>query len=125
MVHAVIAEDDDMMRNLLEEIVSILGWEFESTANGAQALVVVERVIPDVVISDVNMPVMTGIELLGAIKGNPSLSHIPVVLMSSVDRESEALAAGANAFVVKPFTVDGLFNLLPEIVSKGQGGQLN
>ncbi|MDA0735076.1 MAG: response regulator [Chloroflexi bacterium] len=120
MVHAVIAEDDAIVRKLLEEIVSILGWGFDSVANGAQALSAVERVMPDVVISDVNMPVMTGIGLVRAIKGNPSLSQIPVVLLSSVDRESAALENGADAFVAKPFTVDTLLKLLPQLISAGQ-----
>ena len=73
MIHAVIVDDEEIMRGLVERIVSMLGWSFDSASNGAEALGVIERVKPDVVLSDVAMPGMNGIELLKAIKGSPRL----------------------------------------------------
>ncbi len=116
MVHAVIVEDDEIVRGLVEQIVSILGWTFDSASNGAQALGIIERVRPDVVISDVAMPTMDGIELLRSLKRTPELSHIPVVLISSVDRESEAREMGCDAFITKPFTIETLLQALPRVL---------
>jgi two-component system, response regulator, stage 0 sporulation protein F len=122
MVHVVIADDDDIVRYLVEQIVSILGWTFDSAMNGMQALRLIEGAMPALVISDVRMPGMNGIELLRAIKSNPRLSHIPVVLMSSGDMELEAREAGCSAFVAKPFSVDPLLQILPQAVLEASSG---
>ena len=122
MVHVVIADDDEVLRYLVEQIIGILGWTFDSAVNGIQALHLIERVAPALVISDVRMPGMNGIELLRAIKGNPRLSHIPVVLMSSGDMESEARKAGCSAFIAKPFAIDRLLQILPQAVREESSG---
>ena len=122
MVHVVIADDDDIVRYLVEQIVSILGWTFDSAMNGMQALRLIEGAMPALVISDVRMPGMNGIELLRAIKSNPRLSHIPVVLTSSGDMELEAREAGCSAFVAKPFSVDRLLQILPQAVLEASSG---
>ena len=122
MVHVVIADDDDIVRCLVEQIVSLLGWTFDSAMNGMQALRLIEGAMPALVISDVRMPGMNGIELLRAIKSNPRLSHIPVVLMSSADMELEAREAGCSAFVAKPFSVDRLLQILPQAVLEASSG---
>jgi chemosensory pili system protein ChpA (sensor histidine kinase/response regulator) len=122
MIHVVIADDDDIVRYLVEQIVSILGWTFDSAANGMQALRLIEQSVPALVISDVPMPGMNGIELLRAIKNNPRLSHIPVVLMSSGDMELEAREAWCWAFVAKPFSVDWLLQILPQAVREASSG---
>jgi CheY-like chemotaxis protein len=116
MVHVVIADDNEVLRYLVEQIVSILGWTFDSAVNGMQALRLIKRVMPALVISDVRMPGMDGIELLRTMKNNPSLCHIPVVLMSSGDMEVEAREAWCSAFIAKPFTVDQLLQILPQAV---------
>ena len=116
MVHVVIVEDEEIMRGLVEQIVSMLGWTYESAVNGALGLQIIERVAPDLVITDVGMPGMNGIDLLKAIKENPRLSHIPVVITSSIDREADARAAGCAAYLTKPFTLQTLLQLLPQVV---------
>lgn len=116
MAHVVIVDDDEIMRGLVEQIVSMLGWTFSSAATGIQALRIIEREKPDLVVSDVGMPGMNGIDLLIAIKEDPNLSHIPVVLMSSIDREPEAREAGCGAFLAKPFTLEAMLQLLPQVV---------
>jgi two-component system chemotaxis response regulator CheY len=116
MVHVVIVEDEEIMRGLVEQIVAMLGWTYESAVNGTLGLQIIERVAPDLVITDVGMPGMNGIDLLKAIKENPRLSHIPVVITSSIDREAEARAAGYAAYLTKPFTSQTLLQLLPQVV---------
>lgn len=122
MAHVVIADDDEVLRYLVEQIVSILGWTFDSAVNGLQALRLIEGVMPALVISDVRMPGMSGIELLRTVKNNPCLCHIPVVLMSSGDMEVEARKAGCSAFIAKPFAVDRLLQILPQLVPEESSG---
>jgi CheY-like chemotaxis protein len=59
---------------------------------------------------------MNGIDLLKAITANPRLSHIPVVITSSIDREAEARAGGCAAYLTKPYTLQTLLQLLPQVV---------
>jgi CheY-like chemotaxis protein len=122
MVHVVIADDDEVIRYLVEQIVSILGWTFDSAVNGMQALRLIEQAMPALVISDVRMPGMDGIELLRMMKSNSRLSHIPVVLMSSGDMELEAREAGCSAFIAKPFSVDRLLQILPKAAPEERPG---
>ena len=116
MVHVVIVEDEEIMQGLVEHIVTMLGWTYESAANGTMGLQVIQRVVPDLVISDVGMPGMNGLELLTAMKEDPRLAAVPVVLLSSIDREAEAREAGCAAYLTKPFTLEALLQLLPQLV---------
>ena len=101
----VVADDNADMRELLK---FILGREFEVhvAQNGREALRQVERVSPDLVVTDIMMPEMTGIELCRILKTTPSTASTPVMLVSS-KAESEmkvkGLELGADDYVTKPF----------------------
>ncbi len=103
MVPVVLADDDYGMLYLVATLVLHLGWTSDLAPDGVEAWEKVQQVVPDLVVSDISMPGMNGLDLLGAIKSSPSLDHIPVVLMSSADHEAAARAAGCDAFVTKPF----------------------
>lgn len=102
----VIAEDDKEMAGLLHELFS-LRYEVYAASDGREALGLVQSVLPDMVLSDVMMPGMGGIELCEAIKSSPLTSHIPVVLLtalSGLDRQLSGLRSGADDYVSKPFS---------------------
>ncbi len=75
-----------------------------------------QQVVPDLVVADISMPGMNGLDLLSAIKNHPSLAHIPVVLISSEDNEAAARAAGCAAFLTKPFSGQTILTLLPQLL---------
>ncbi len=116
MAHVVIADDDYGMLTLVANLVHQLGWTSDLASDGVEAWQKVQQVVPDLVVSDISMPVMNGLDLLGAIKSSPSLQHIPVVLMSSADNEAAARAAGCDAFVAKPFGGQTILTLLPQLL---------
>ncbi len=98
---------DDMTVNL-EYAVEVLRDDYEITAvkSGRQALVSLRERIPDMIITDINMPDMNGYELMEAVRSDPRLKEIPVVFIAvETDRESEieALKMGAMDFIKKPF----------------------
>ncbi|MDG2334910.1 MAG: ATP-binding protein [Myxococcota bacterium] len=100
-----IAEDNPDMRSLLAALV---GREFEvrTARNGREALEAVRESPPDLVLSDVMMPEVSGLELCQAIKSDPELRRIPVVLVTSKaerDMKIEGLEIGADDYVTKPF----------------------
>ena len=101
----VVADDNADMRELL---TFILGREFavHLARNGLEALEQIERVDPELVVSDIMMPEMTGIELCRILKSNPKTAATPIILVSSNaegDRKVEGLELGADDYVTKPF----------------------
>ena len=100
-----VVEDNPDVRAMLVELLSPT-LEVAVAADGAAALELVKRDRPDLVLSDVMMPVMRGTELCAAIKADPVLAATPVILLTArggTDAAIEGFAAGADEFVEKPF----------------------
>lgn len=96
------------------------GYDVITAQNGKDALELVEIEYPDVVISDVEMPLMDGYELCSAIKTNPKLRSIPVILVTSrIEATSlmKGIEAGADNYLTKPYDDDTLFSKVSELLS--------
>ncbi len=103
----VVAEDNDDLRTYLAQVLGEQ-YEIELVPDGVAALDAVRREPPDLVLADVMMPGLDGYGLVDAIRRDPALSGVPVVLLSARagDHEtSTALGAGADDYLVKPFSV--------------------
>ncbi len=100
----VLAEDTAVTRQLLRGILSGAGFEVTAVENGALAWEALQREAPALLLTDVEMPVMTGLELTRQVRLHATLQHLPVVLLTSLvhpeDRAGGA-AAGADAYLVK------------------------
>lgn len=101
-----VVDDNDSLRTF---IASLLRDEYRVllAADGAEALDVATRQLPDLVISDVMMPVMDGLEFCGRLKGQMATSHIPVILLTAKsleDQRAEGYDSGADAYISKPFS---------------------
>lgn len=84
-------------------------YEIKITTNGKIALQVISNQLPDIVICDIAMPVMDGIEFTKKFKSNPKTAHIPLILLtgkSQSEFQLEGLKSGADAYVTKPFEID-------------------
>lgn len=100
-----IAEDKDDLRGFIAGVLKQT-YVVDAAADGAEALKLLEQNRPDLVLTDVMMPGTSGLDLCRAIKGNPSLRHIPVILLTARGEDEAALEgyeAGADDFVAKPF----------------------
>ncbi len=96
------------------------GYDVITAQNGKDALELVETEYPDIVISDVEMPLMNGYELCNAIKTNPTLRTIPVILVTSrIEATSlmKGIEAGADNYLTKPYDDDTLFSKISELLS--------
>lgn len=117
MPHIVVADDDQMILRLVGRIVESLGWTVDLAANGAEALALMQIRRPDLALTDIEMPQMDGLQLTQMLKSSAEFAQTPVVVMSSSNRESLALAAGCDAFISKPFTpailIDTLRRFIP------------
>ncbi|WP_163174454.1 two-component regulator propeller domain-containing protein [Bacteroides sp. 51] len=101
----VIVEDNEDVRNLLEEVLSPL-FMVETAVDGEDGLQKARELLPDLIISDIMMPKMSGIDLCSMIKNNLDTCHIPVILLTAktaVEHKFEGLRLGADDYIVKPF----------------------
>jgi len=103
-----IADDDPQMLRALRITLTARGYEVETAADGRAALDAAIRTHPDIVVIDLGMPGLTGIEVIEAIRG---WSQVPVLVVSGRSEswdKVEALDAGADDYVTKPFSADEL-----------------
>jgi two-component system chemotaxis response regulator CheY len=105
-------DDFSTMRRIIRNILRQLGYTNITEAdNGAAAFEVLQAQHIDFVISDSNMPNMSGLELLKAIRSDATLQQIPVLLVTAdalKENVVEAVKAGVNGYIVKPFTAETL-----------------
>jgi two-component system, chemotaxis family, chemotaxis protein CheY len=114
-----VVDDMSTMRRIVKNILKQLGFaNIEEAENGKDALDKLKAGPFDLVVSDWNMPVMPGIELLRNIRGDAALKHIPVLMVTAEaqkDNLLEAIQAGVSNYVVKPFTAETIKEKLDKI----------
>lgn len=101
----ILADDDAIMRELASSKLLDAGYHVVVACNGAEALTLLKNEGADLVISDLDMPVMNGFELTEAIRSDKALGETPVMVITASDRGDavdQAFAAGANSFLAKP-----------------------
>lgn len=121
-----VVDDFSTMRRIIRNLLKELGFSYVNEAeDGVQALNALRDGGIQFVISDWNMPNMTGIELLRAIRGDAALRHIPVLMVTAEAKKENIIAAaqaGASGYVVKPFTAATLDEKLTKIFKATEGG---
>jgi CheY-like chemotaxis protein len=111
-----IVDDERPIRDLLSVVLRDAGYRTTAAVHGAEALAAVAEARPDLVITDLMMPVLGGAELCRRLKAAPATREIPVVLMSAVVPGPEPTEA-ADAFLRKPFDLVELEALVRRLVS--------
>ena len=117
-----VVDDMSTMRRILKNVLKQIGYtDLHEAADGAVGLKTLREGGFVLVVSDWNMPVMSGIELLRAIRADSDIKHLPVLMVTAEaqkDNIIEAVQAGVNNYVVKPFTADALLEKLERIFAK-------
>ncbi|MDR3410274.1 MAG: chemotaxis response regulator CheY [Formivibrio sp.] len=114
-----VVDDFSTMRRIVRNLLKELGLSnVDEAEDGQVALHKLKNGQFDFVVSDWNMPNMTGIELLKAMRADPQLKHIPLMMVTAEAKKEniiEAATAGANGYIVKPFTAATLDEKLKKI----------
>jgi two-component system chemotaxis response regulator CheY len=117
-----VVDDFSTMRRIVRNLLKELGFtNIDEAEDGVAALAKLKGAKFDFVVSDWNMPNMTGIELLRAIRADDSLKHLPLLMITAEAKKEniiEAAQAGANGYIVKPFTAATLDEKLNKILNK-------
>jgi signal transduction histidine kinase/DNA-binding response OmpR family regulator len=105
-LHVLLADDNSDMRDYVCRLLEAQGYGVETATDGEAALAAARKRPPDLILSDVMMPLLDGFGLLRAIRSEPALASIPVILLSARAGEEakiEGLDAGADDYLIKPF----------------------
>jgi len=111
-IRALIIDDSSVMRKIVERSLRQAGLdlsEVREAGNGAEALGALSETGVDLILCDINMPVMDGIEFLRQLQGVENAKGVPVVMITTEGSEShvvQALSIGARGYIRKPFTPD-------------------
>ncbi|HET9144483.1 MAG TPA: response regulator [Sphingomicrobium sp.] len=102
-----VVEDHEDNRQILRDLLGSAGFEIIEAENGEEAVALAETSRPDVILMDIQLPVLDGYEATRRIKANPSLRSIPVIVVTSYalsGDEEKARLAGCDDYVSKPFS---------------------
>src|SRR5690242_67718 len=117
-----IADDDRKILDLLVDLLELEGYEIAAAADGAEAFELAHAFDPDVVVSDVVMPVLGGLELCRRLKDDPRTAYMPVLLISGIRKAEtagiEGLYAGADDYLDLPFRNEELLVKVARLVER-------
>lgn len=122
MPKVMVVEDSSAMRGLIASVLGqIDGCEVVEVSTGFEALRELPRAGVSLIVTDINMPDINGLELLSFVRKSPNLAKIPVLIVTSEGSERDrekALALGASGYLTKPFEAEGLLEAVTELLSK-------
>jgi DNA-binding response OmpR family regulator len=111
----VVADDDPDIVDILTFNLTTAGYEVTTAADGVEALELVRAAPPDLVVLDIMMPRMDGLEALAALKADEATKEIPVVMLTAKTSDTDQWAgweAGADYYITKPFDLDELLRFI-------------
>ena len=102
-----VVEDQEDNRQIIRDMLSVTDYEITEAENGEQALAAVAKQRPDLILMDIQLPIMDGYEATRRIKADPALQSIPIIAVTSYALNGEekiARAAGCDDYVPKPYS---------------------
>jgi CheY-like chemotaxis protein len=125
MAKILVAEDERDIRDLIAFTLQYAGHKVVTAVNGEEEVELALKEIPDLILSDVRMPKMSGYDACRRIKADPKIQHIPVVFLTARGQDQEikdGLAAGGTEYLLKPFAPDQLIKKVTELLEQAQKG---
>lgn len=121
MATVLLVEDTASERQLMTQYLQEAGHLIVDASNGTEALQKLESTTPAVIVTDVVMPGMSGLELCRNLKKNPSTKDIPIVACSSKDQDLDkmwAMKQGVNVYVTKPYSKEDIVNAVSSLIGQ-------
>jgi two-component system cell cycle response regulator DivK len=119
-----VVEDNELNMKLLNDVLEAHGYDVLSTAEGAVALEWARQYRPDIILMDLQLPDMSGLEAARQLKADPKTSAIPVVAVTAfamAGDERKALDNGCDAYVAKPIVLRDLLDLIAGFIGAPEG----
>lgn len=123
MKSILIVEDSGTTRAMIRAVIEDMGEDFNTleAATGFEALKMLPQESFDLIITDINMPDVNGLELINFVRTNPNYNHVPIVIVTtekSAEDKERGLALGASAYVTKPFKAEELQEVIAKIMNQ-------
>ena len=110
-VNILIVDDSSSARRSMSQVVRDAGYDVRTAIDGIEAISLIEELAPDLVLTDLEMPKMNGLELTAHLRATESTRHLPIVMVTSRSTQKhrdQALSSGVDSYITKPFTNDDL-----------------
>lgn len=123
MLKLLLAEDDEFSRDMLLRRLKKAGYEVIAACDGKEAVLSARQNRPDLILMDLDMPVMDGKSAIRVLKNDPDTSGIPVLVLTAhatSDQVDEAVEAGCGAYETKPIVLHRLIERIEEMLGKSQ-----
>jgi two-component system, cell cycle response regulator DivK len=114
-----VVEDQEDNRRILRDLLTNAGYEIVQAENGREALAAAATEQPDLILMDIQLPLLDGYEVTRRLKADPALRAIPIIVVTSYalsGDENKARAAGCDAYVTKPYSTRALLAKIREYV---------
>ena len=122
MPRVALIEDEPEMRELISEELEDFGHEVTTASNGEAGLELIQRIRPDIILADINMPIMNGFQLRNILRDrHPDLAKTPFVFVSAFADESDVadgLVVGADHYITKPIDFKALNGWITNLTSR-------
>jgi signal transduction histidine kinase/CheY-like chemotaxis protein len=123
-IKVLVVDDDAAVHDVLSATLGKEGYALMHARDGAEALEIMRRTPPDIVTLDVQMPRVDGWSVLGVMKSEPQLEHIPVIMVTIVDDRNLGFSLGASEFMTKPIDRKKLMALLRKFAPAGKNATI-
>ncbi|MEZ4701477.1 MAG: response regulator [Rhodothermales bacterium] len=123
-----VIDDDELLRRTIRFVLEDRGFQVFEAPDGSEGFDIASEASPDVILLDIRMAEMNGFSTLQAIKGDPLLQHIPIIMMTGMPSElskKRCKQAGAEYFLTKPFSASHLIDLITMIPVRTKGLRLS
>jgi CheY-like chemotaxis protein len=103
---ALIVDDSMLMRYTVSRYLEERGFTVETATNGAEALALLDTLLPDLIVTDIQMPKMSGSELISAVKAKPELTAVPIIIVASRSSSFDESEKRANVTIYKDIDIE-------------------
>jgi two-component system cell cycle response regulator DivK len=114
-------EDNEYNRKIVRQLLSRTSYRLLEAADGEAALGMVRLERPDLILMDVQLPKMSGLDVTRALRGDPATAGVPIIVVTSFalsGDDQRAMAAGASAYIAKPYSPRELLSLIQKFLAE-------
>ncbi len=118
-------EDNRQNMRLVRKMLMLGGYEMIEAMDGLSALKIAKTHVPDLILMDINLPDIDGLEVTNRIKANPDLAHIPIIALTANAMHGDRdrfLHGGCDGYIAKPVSKNELLNTVSFFLEKGEVG---